>query len=186
MPWQSQLSGSWKSHYISHWGRVTYICVSKLAIFGSDNGLSPGRHQTIIWTNAGIGPLRTNFSEMLIEIHTFSFKENAPENVVWKMAAILSRPQCVKFPATIRAIIANDIFTELFSSIPIPVNSFIVKMTQVRIRLATRDFYPLNQSEPRYWLPVAYFTKEVNTGLARQPLKFNGGLANLGLISLVK
>ena len=47
-------------------------------IFGSDNGLSPAPHQAIIWTNAGIlliGPLRTNFSEMSIEIHTFSFKK---------------------------------------------------------------------------------------------------------------
>ena len=26
-----------------HWGRVTHICVSKLTIIGSDNGLSPGR-----------------------------------------------------------------------------------------------------------------------------------------------
>ena len=28
--------------------------VSKLTIIGSDNGLSPGRRQAIIWTNAGI------------------------------------------------------------------------------------------------------------------------------------
>ena len=57
---------------------MTHICVSKLTIIGSDNGLSPGRRQAIIWTNAGIlliGPLRTNFSEILIEIHTFSFKK---------------------------------------------------------------------------------------------------------------
>ena len=27
---------------LTHWGRVTYICVSKLTIIGSDNGLSPG------------------------------------------------------------------------------------------------------------------------------------------------
>ena len=47
-------------------------------IIGSDNGLSPGWHQAIIWTNAGIlfiEPLGTNFSEILIEIHTFSFKK---------------------------------------------------------------------------------------------------------------
>ena len=31
-----------------HWGRVTHICVSKLSNLGSDNGLSPGRHQAII------------------------------------------------------------------------------------------------------------------------------------------
>ena len=56
-----------------------YIYVSeKYTIFGSDNGLSPGRHQAIIWTNAGIllsGPLGTNFSKILIEIYTFSFKK---------------------------------------------------------------------------------------------------------------
>ena len=43
----------------------------KLSIIGSDNGLSPGRRQAIIWTNAGIlliEPLGTNFSEILIEI----------------------------------------------------------------------------------------------------------------------
>ena len=42
-----------------------------------------------------IWPLGTNFSEMLIEIHTFSLKENAFENAVFEMAANLSRPQCV-------------------------------------------------------------------------------------------
>ena len=30
---------------LTHWGRVTHICVSKLTIIGSDNGLSPGRRQ---------------------------------------------------------------------------------------------------------------------------------------------
>ena len=63
---------------LTHWGRVKHICVSKLTIIGSDNGLLPGRRQAIIWTNAGIlliGPLRTNFSEIFIEIHEFSFNK---------------------------------------------------------------------------------------------------------------
>ena len=63
---------------LTHWGRVTHICVSNLIIIGSDNGLSPGRRQAIIWTNAGIlliGLLGTNFSEILIEICIFSFKK---------------------------------------------------------------------------------------------------------------
>ena len=63
---------------LTHWGRVTHICVGKLIIIGSDNGLSPGRRQAIIWTKAGIwlmGPLGTNFSEILIKIHTFLFKK---------------------------------------------------------------------------------------------------------------
>ena len=45
---------------------------------GSDNGLSPGRCQAIIWPNAGIlliGPFGTNLSEMLIEIQTFSIRK---------------------------------------------------------------------------------------------------------------
>ena len=60
---------------LTHWGRVTHICISKLTIIGSDNGLSPGRRQAIICTNDGIlliGALGTNFSEILIEIQTFS------------------------------------------------------------------------------------------------------------------
>ena len=64
--------------YLTHWGRVMHKCVSKLTTIGSDNGSSPVRRQAIIWTNAGIlliGPLGTNFSEILIEIHIFSFKK---------------------------------------------------------------------------------------------------------------
>ena len=56
-------------------GRVTHICVSKLTSIGSDNGLSFGRCQAIIWTNAGIlltGTLETNFTENFSEINTFS------------------------------------------------------------------------------------------------------------------
>ena len=48
---------------------VMHICVSKLIIIGSDNGLSSGRRQAIIWTNAWIlliEPLGTNFSEILM------------------------------------------------------------------------------------------------------------------------
>ena len=63
---------------LTHWGRVTHICVSKLTTIGWDNGLSPGRRQAIIWTNDGILLIRTlgtNFSEILGEIHSFSFKK---------------------------------------------------------------------------------------------------------------
>ena len=77
---------------LTHWGRVTHICVSKLTIIGLDNGLSPGRRQAIIWTNAGIlliGPLGTNFSEILINIHTFSFI-----NMPLKMSSAKWRPFC--------------------------------------------------------------------------------------------
>ena len=71
------------SHYLSkcfltHWGRVTHICVCELTNIDSDNGLSPEWRQAIIWTNVGIlliGPSGTNVSEFLVGIHTSSFKE---------------------------------------------------------------------------------------------------------------
>ena len=65
-------------NHLTHWGRVTHICVSELTIIASDNGLSPGRCQAIIWNNAGlllIEPLGTNFNEISIGIQTFSFKK---------------------------------------------------------------------------------------------------------------
>ena len=75
------------------WGRVMHICVRKLAIICSDNGLTPDQHQAIIWTNTGIlliGPLGTNFSEILIETYTFSFKK-----MHLKMSSMKWRPFCV-------------------------------------------------------------------------------------------
>ena len=68
------------------------ICVGKLTIIASDNGLSPGRRQAIIWTNAGIlliRPLETNFSERLSEIHIFSFKK-----MHLKLLSAKCRPFC--------------------------------------------------------------------------------------------
>ena len=58
---------------------MAHACVSNLTIIGSDNGLSPDRHQAIIWTNAGIfliGLSWTNFSRIFIKSQIFSFKEN--------------------------------------------------------------------------------------------------------------
>ena len=58
-----------------------------------DNGLSPGRRQAIIWTNAGIlliWPLGTNFSEILIKIPSLSFKK-----MHLKMSSVKWRPVCL-------------------------------------------------------------------------------------------
>ena len=58
--WVWNSADYWRSrqfqvHVVStHRGRVTHICVGNLTITGSDNGLSPGRRQAIIWTNARI------------------------------------------------------------------------------------------------------------------------------------
>ena len=78
---------------LTHWGRVTHICVSKLAIIGSDNGLSPGRRQAITWTTAGmllLQTLGTNFSEIFSEICAFSFKK-----MHLKMSSAKWRPFCL-------------------------------------------------------------------------------------------
>ena len=61
--------------YLTHWGRMTHIGIGILTIIASDNGLLPGQHQDIIWTNAGISLIGTNFSEILIKILTFSFEK---------------------------------------------------------------------------------------------------------------
>ena len=78
---------------LTHWGRVMHICVGILTSIGSDNGLSPGRCQAIIWTNAPIlliGPLGTNFSEILAKIITFSFKK-----MYLKVSSAKRRPFCL-------------------------------------------------------------------------------------------
>ena len=79
--------------FLTHWGRVTHICIGKLTIIGSDNGLSPDRRQAIIWTNAGIllnRTLGTNFSDFLGEIRAFSFKK-----MHLKMPSGKLRPSCL-------------------------------------------------------------------------------------------
>ena len=96
---------------------MTHICISDLTSIGSDNGLSPGRRQAINRTNAGIlliEPLGTNFNEILIKIHTFSFKKMPLKtssakrrpfclglNVLnkWKAVAILDKPSDIWFKA---------------------------------------------------------------------------------------
>ena len=70
-----------------------HICISDLTSIGSDNGLWPGQCQAINRTNAGfllIGPLGTNFSEILIEILIFSFKK-----MHLKVSSANRRPFCL-------------------------------------------------------------------------------------------
>ena len=84
--------------YLTHWGWVMHICISRLTITGSDNGLSPGRRQAIIWTNPGIlliGPLENKLLWKFNLSSNIFIHENAIESVVCEMAAISSRPQCV-------------------------------------------------------------------------------------------
>ena len=69
---------------LTHWGRVTYICVGKLTSIGSDN--------------AGIlliRPLGTNLNDIVIGIQTFSFKKLHLKRSSVCMVSILSRLQWV-------------------------------------------------------------------------------------------
>ena len=80
------------THHLTHWGRVMHICFVNVKTIGSDYDLSPGRRQAIIWTNARILLIRTvetNFSEILISIHTFSSKK-----MHLKMSSGKCRPFC--------------------------------------------------------------------------------------------
>ena len=75
--------GSLQPIILIYWGQVTHIWVDDSTIVGPDNGLPPGGHQAIIWTNAGIflNRLRgTNFSETLTKlIHFFNSRK-----CIWK------------------------------------------------------------------------------------------------------
>ena len=65
-----------------------------LTIIGSDDSPPPGRRQSLIWTNTGIlltGPLVTNFSDILIKIHTSALKK-----MHLKMPSAKWRPFCLR------------------------------------------------------------------------------------------
>ena len=78
--------------------RVThiYIYICKLISIGSNNGLSPGRRQAIILTDIVNWTLRNKLQWYFNRNSYILIQENAFENVVWKISAILSRPQFVK------------------------------------------------------------------------------------------
>ena len=98
--------GSSGERSFTHQGRVTHICVSNLTIIGSDNGLSPGWRHAIIRTNAGIlliGPLETNFNEILIKIYIFWFKKMHLKMSSWKW-----RPFCLGLNVLIAVVLVSD------------------------------------------------------------------------------
>ena len=92
---------------------MTHICVSKLTITGSGNGLSPERRQANIWTNAGIlliGTLGTNFSEILSEIHTFEFKK-----MHLKTSSAKRRPFCLGLNVLTQFVLTLILYSQFIS-----------------------------------------------------------------------
>ena len=81
--------------FLTHWGRMTHICVGNVTIIGADNGLSPYQRQAVIWTNAEIlliGHFGTNFSEISIKILLLSFTK-----MRLKVSSANWRPFCLGF-----------------------------------------------------------------------------------------
>ena len=60
---------------------LSHICVSKLTIIGSDNGLWTGRRKAVIWTSAAIlliRPQGTHFNEFLCKLESFHSRKYMP------------------------------------------------------------------------------------------------------------
>ena len=131
------------------------ICVNKITIIDSDNGLSPSRRQAIIWTNAGIlliGPLGTNFSEILIEIHTSSFKKLHLKMSSGKPAAILSRPQCVKTLACAKTVVP----------LPQPRIDFCTVMTHTIYSFAQVSAKTKLKTKPDIYIKIIHLCNGIN------------------------
>ena len=76
-PLDSTLNTYWWGFMLTHWGRVTHICVDKLSL-------------------VQIMACRLDGAKWKFNQNTTIFiEENAYENVVYEMASILSRPQYV-------------------------------------------------------------------------------------------
>ena len=80
-------------------------------IIASDNGLSPGRRQVIIWTIAGIllnRPSGVNFNENLVEIHVFSFNKIHSKCRLQNGSHFVSASMCWSYNKHRGFIIANS------------------------------------------------------------------------------
>ena len=102
--WLTHFWHSWSQFFIFAWD-VTAGGILRTGILiclvGSDNGLAPGRCQAIILTSVRIllighlGPVKKSQWNSDQNSNIF-IQQNVFENVLSKMAAILSRPQCAK------------------------------------------------------------------------------------------
>ena len=91
-PLMSTLHHLLDTHKLTHCGRVTYICVGKPTIIG---WRAPSHYLNQCWNIVNCTH-RNNFQWHFKRNSDIFSQENALEYVVCEMAAILSRPQCVK------------------------------------------------------------------------------------------
>ena len=78
---------------LTHWGRVMHISICNLSL-GSDNGLAPHQRQALSKLVLSIGPWGTHFSEIFIEIATFSFKKMYLKTLSGKWQPFVSASIC--------------------------------------------------------------------------------------------
>ena len=64
-----------KCNTLTYWGRVMHICSSNLTIIGSCRLVVAKPLSASMLEYCLIGPLETNFNDILIQIETFSFKK---------------------------------------------------------------------------------------------------------------
>ena len=141
---------------LTHWGRVTHICVGNLTTIGSDNGFSPGRPQAIIWINAGIlliGPLWTNISEILTKYSIFLFKK-----MRLKVSSAKWRPFCLGLNVLSAIINARKDACDIVAPMGIVKCTDICKWTEHALYIATcRGKWKANSK--KYWvfmMPLQY------------------------------
>ena len=90
---------------LSHWGRMMHICVSKIIIIGSNNGLTLGRRQAMnqFW-NIVNWSFRHKLSKIVIEMHTFSFnKMHLKMSAKWSLFCLglkIHQPMVMPFGIT--------------------------------------------------------------------------------------
>ena len=116
--------------------------------------MSPGRRQAITWTNERvllIWPLRTNFSEILIEMHAFSFKKMHLKMSYWKRrssrlvisvlnTSIYFLVPCLLLPCSLLVAVINRIPS---SKIRIGLNKFVATIFYIGKRVWYAKSYPV-------------------------------------------
>ena len=163
-PWTTSNCLWWRTkachvytYAITHWGRVAHICVGKQITIGSDNGLSPERRQAIIWIISKIsliGTLRTNFSQILSEIHTFSLK---------KMHLKMSSAKWRQF------YLGLNVIPEMYCRVPF---RYPIRRLIVRSRKVSKALDRVLQCSHR-------FNRHIDSSAAEVPGKFQSDRTNL-------
>ena len=112
--------------YLTHWCRVTHICVAKLAIIGSDTGLS-SHYVNQCWRLL-IGPLGTYISDILFGIHIFHSRKctskcrlrngvRSASASVWKAAVISARKCLEQCCLKLSCVLTADTLSDIHGSI---------------------------------------------------------------------